>query len=261
MNRSLTLAGLALLTTLPLLFPSTPSTAAATTVAHWRFQNGVKGAVAGATHLVADSSGNDRHGTAIGGPTFRGVDLPGSNLAMAFHGHDDRVFVPDDESFHLTKSLTIEAYVQIHDYSDGPQQIVFRGDERGGYDPWFLGILESGQLVLVVTDAQNRTAEVHSPDPIPRVFTHVAGTLDHETGELSVYVNGQSVATVKTKIRPCGALGGRHAGIGIGNMQQHSSQAFHGLIDEVRISSVALDPERMLPAPAATGVSGTSRAR
>ncbi|MEE9125905.1 MAG: LamG domain-containing protein [Planctomycetota bacterium] len=249
MNRFLTVPGLALFATLPFLFQSTPKTAAATTVAHWRFQNGVKGAVAHSTHLIEDSSGHDRHGTAIGGPTFRGVDLPESNLAMAFHGHDDRVFVPDDEAFHLTKNLTLEAYVQLHDYSDGLRQILFRGDDRGGFDPWFLGILASGQLVFLVTDAQNRCAQVRSPEPIPRVFTHVAGTLDHETGELSVFVNGKKVATTKTKIRPCGALGGRNPGVGIGNVQRHSDQAFHGLIDEVRISSVALDPQDMLPAP------------
>ncbi len=73
-------------------------------IAHWRFQSGVKGQAAGPHHVITDSSGQDRHGLAIGGPRFRGVELPASNLALAFGGADDRIFVPDDEIFQLTRS-------------------------------------------------------------------------------------------------------------------------------------------------------------
>ncbi len=35
---------------------------------------------------------------------------------MYLRDGDDRAFVPDDKSFHLAKSLTLEAYVRIDRY-------------------------------------------------------------------------------------------------------------------------------------------------
>lgn len=220
-------------------------------VAHWRFQKGLNGGVANSSQLIEDSSGNDHHGRAVGGPKYRSVKLPGSNLALTFDGHDDRLFVPDDESFHLTKSMTIEAYIQINLYPGSAakfSQIVFRGDNRMGFDPWFLAVRESGQLQFLVADALNNASFVRSPEPIPTgQLVHVAGTLDDKTGKLSLFINGKRVATTKTKIRACGALGGSAPGIGIGNRQEYSNHAFRGTIDEVRISAEALSPTQMLP--------------
>ncbi len=220
-------------------------------IAHWRFQNGLDGAAADGSRLIEDSSGNDRHGRAVGGPKFRAVNLPGSNLALKLDGHDDRVFVPDDESFHLTKSITIEAYIEIDLYpgsNAGFSHLVFRGDDRLGFDPWFLGIAESGQLHFLVADALSEASVVRSPEPIPTgQFVHVAAVLDDATGKQSLYINGKRVAATKTKIRAGGALGGANPGLGIGNRQCHSNQGFRGRIDEVRISSAALSPEEFLP--------------
>ena len=133
--------------------------AAKSVVAYWRFQEGISGSVAGgsplipgsvvtstenrasrspSSSLIEDSSGNGRHGRAVGGPKYRSVNLPGSNLALAFDGHDDRVVVPDAPIFHLTRSFTLEAYIEI---GRSPRraaelsQIVFRGDSRPSFDP------------------------------------------------------------------------------------------------------------------------------
>lgn len=229
-----------------------PTAARTSTVAHWRFQNGVKGTPAGSSHLIVDSSGNDRHGLAFGGPVFRRVELPSSNQALSFDGHDDRVFVPDDPLFHLTGSLTLEAYIRVEGYPGHAlnlSYIVFRGDDRPGFDPFFLGIAESGQLVFLIADALNRGTVVRSPRPIPiGRLVHVAGTFDAETGAQSLWLNGERVAGTHTEIRPAGPLGGTGPGIGIGNTQTPSMQAFCGLIDEVRISGAALDAEQFLPA-------------
>jgi hypothetical protein len=222
-------------------------------IAYWRFQQGVDGGAADSTMLIEDSSGNDLHARAFGGPVYRVVNLPASNLALAFDGHDDRLFVADAPIFHLTKSLTIEAYIQVDLYPESAAElshIVFRGDNRLGFDPWFLSVSESGQLRFQVTDALNRESVVLSPDPIPTgELLHVAATLDDNSGTQSLYINGQRVASLMTDIRACGPLGGSGAGIGIGNRQVHSNQAFHGTIDEVRITAAALSHEQFLPTP------------
>lgn len=222
-----------------------------TTVAHWRFQKAIDGDVAAATALIEDSSGNDLHGRAIGGPLFRAVALENSSLGLVFDGRDDRILIPDHSKLHLTESLTLEAYIQIDFYPTAAlSQIVFRGDNRAGFDPWYLAIKSSGQLEFLIADPLNKASVVVSPEPLPTGrLLHVAGTLDHRTGLHSLYVNGQRVASEETSIRPCGPLGGTNPGIGIGNRQTHSDNAFRGTIDEVRISRAALKTKDFLSPP------------
>ncbi len=219
-------------------------------VAHWRFQEGAAG---GTSQSIKDSSGNDRHGRAIGGPKYCPMELPESNLALGFDGGDDRVFIPDDDLFHLTESFTIEAYIQVDRYARetvGMSHIVFRGDNRLGLDPWYLAITASGQLKFLVADAQNKASVALSPKPLPLgQLLHVAATLDHRTGCQALFVNGKRVATVESRICAFGPLDGRRPGVGIGNRQTHSNQAFRGVIDEVRISAEALNPAQFLAPP------------
>jgi len=230
-----------------------------TCVAHWRFQNGVKNMAASPHGLIADSSGNNQHGLAVGGPVLRRVSLPTGNCALEFTGDDDRLFIPDDEVFELTGSLTLEAYVRVDRYSDSPHRlsyIVFRGDNRAGLDPWFLGMLDTGQLRFQIANELNQGAFTDSPRPLPLgELIHVAGTFDHEVGMMRLFIDGELVATSDTDIRAAGRLGGSGAGIGIGNLQSSGNQAFRGLIAEVRICGAALQPHRLLP-PTATSSDG-----
>jgi hypothetical protein len=234
-----------------LVISAAPQQAFAEIIANWRFQNGTNGGVAEPSLPIEDSSGHDRHGSAVGGPTYRSVAIPNSNLGLVFDGVDDRVSVPDDALFHLTKSLTIEAYIEVDNYPTSDAElahIVFRGDDRARFDPWFLAITKSGQLRFHIADALDKATVVLSPEPLPTgKLMHVAATLDDETGTQSLYVNGTLVASRKTKIRASGNLGGFNPGIGIGNRQVHSNQGFRGTIAEVRISNEALSPPQFLP--------------
>lgn len=220
-------------------------------VAHWRFQKGIAGSGASSSHLIEDSSGNNHHGRAVGGPRFQSVELPSANLALAFDGHDDRIAVADARDFQLTKSFTIEAWVDVAFYPESSSKlshIAFRGDNRLGFDPWFLAVTESGQLRFLIANGQNKASVVLSPEPLPtRKLIHVAAVLDDELGTQSLFIDGARVATTKTKIRACGPLGGTGPGIGIGGRQAHSNQGFRGSIGEVRISARALTESQFLP--------------
>ncbi len=226
------------------------------TVAHWRFEEGPVDSPASGTDSILDSSGNELHGTPIAGPVYRAVDLvPDSSLGLEFDGATARVFVPDDPKFELTRSLTIEAYIKLDAYPDGPYewgQIVFRGDERGGMDPYALTVTSTGQVLFRIVQAHNVNVELLSPSPLSlgEVY-HVAATLDDATGEQKIFVNGQEVASQITDLRPLGPLDPNYdAGIGIGNLQSSSyDMYFEGVIDEVRITNVALAPSEFLPPP------------
>lgn len=223
-------------------------------IAHWKLDKGIAGGAASASQLIEDSSGNSRHGRAVGGPLYHSVELPTTNLALAFDGRDDRISVADGPLFYLTKSFTIEAWVEIAFYPASRQHrafIVFRGDNRAGFDPWFLAIEESGQLQFLMADSLNRASVVRSPQPLPtRTFLHVAAVFDHKTGKQSLFVDGWQVASTQARIRAGGPLGGTGPGIGIGGRQDLSHQGFRGSIAELRISASALTRSQfLLPLP------------
>lgn len=230
-------------------------------VAHWRFQHAVDGDWAHPSHLIKDSSGKDRHGHAVGKPRYHAVAPGSSDIALAFSGADDRILIPDHSLFHLTKSLTLEASIKIERYPTSSAKlghIVFRGDDRAGFDPWHLAITASGQVEFLIADALNNGSVLHSPEPLPiGEFLHIAATLDDTSGQQALFVNGVKVASVKTNLRAFGPLGGDNPGIGIANRQTPSDAGFRGSITEVRISSEALAPDQFLPSVSPDSASGS----
>jgi hypothetical protein len=230
----------------------------ARTIAHWRFEEGSADVQTVDDRWILDVSGHGLHGTSIGTPTYRAVTSPYSTLALEFDGVDDRVYVPDHPLFELTGSLTLEAFIRVDSLPRGQinwAQIVFRGDERGGLDPYFLAIVNlpghpnHGKLAFQVQDAENKPSAVYSPSPVPLgKLLHVAGTLDDASGEQKLFIDGVEVASRTTATRPLGPLDASQIpGVGIGNVETALPEFFNGLIDEVRISDVALAPDQFLP--------------
>jgi hypothetical protein len=170
------------------------------------------------------------------------------------------VFIPDHVLLQLTQSLTLEVYIQIHAIPPANHdftEIVFRGDDRGALDPYSLALIPDGRLVFHVADTFNNIADVVSPFPLPLDQPlHVAGTLDDATGAQKLFINGQEVASQVTNIRPFAMLDPlRNPGVGIGSLQSTLlPQFFDGILDEVRISNVALTPSEFLPPPLVGGV-------
>ncbi|MBI4881707.1 MAG: LamG domain-containing protein [Planctomycetes bacterium] len=218
-------------------------------VAHWTLAEGPDGATASGTGTILDVSGNQHHGTPYGGPVYTAAC--GGEVGLLFDGSDDRVFVPDAPAFALTQSLTLEAVVRVDSLNPSPdlRQFVFRGDDLGGLDPYYLAVVPStGRLKFLVQDATNASSELFSPSPLPLgTVVHVAGTLDHATGEQRLYVDRVLVVSTITSIRPYGLLTGPSPGLGIGSTQGTlHKQCINGAILDVRISDQALEPHEML---------------
>lgn len=227
------------------------SAAPAATVAYYKFENGIPGELAQGRGTILDSSGNGLNGSPIGKPQYVAVANPGSSVALQFDGEAQRVRIHDNPLFQLTHSLTLEAYVYIDSHDPGNYtSIIFRGDRRFGLDPYILAVSESGALYFRINDALNNESLVTSPDPLPeQQWLHVAATLDDATGMQAVYVDGAMVASTITSIRPLGPLRNKKdRGLGIGGTQE-ACPCFNGMIDDVRVSDVALDPSQFLPPP------------
>lgn len=223
----------------------------AATVAYWRFEEGTAGTPASGTGIILDSSGNGHDGTPNGGPAYSGSvpanQVPNTGVAnvrsMEFSGNQ-RITVPDDTLFQLTHSLTIEAYINLFSYPTqgvyNEGEIVFRGDNRPGLDPYFLEVRD--QNVLFNIDSGHGAAYLAAPLPGLNQWVHVAGTLDDTTGQMRLYINGQIVADTVTPLRPFGALDStQYPSVQVGSW-------CHGQIDEVRISDTALSPSQFLSA-------------
>ncbi len=230
----------------------------AETIAYYRFENGIPGSPASGVGTILDSSGHGLNGTAINGPTYSS-DVPThiipqtgalNNLSLSFNGSDQRVYIPDNSLFKLTHSLTLEAYIKPFSDPTSKEQIVFRGDDRIGLDPYYLSLEPGGKAEFFIQNAKNQAAFITAALPAIDQWSYIAGTLNGKTGVMDLYINGILSASTTTNIRPLGELDKKYTpGIGIGNVQSGNyNEYFNGLIDEVRISNEALNPSQFLDA-------------
>lgn len=211
-------------------------------------------AATGTPHLVAYWSGNGTlmdevsHVPAkgMGGLVF--VDGP-FGKAFDFDGENSVIFVPDSNRFKLTDGLTLSCWIYLKakpKYGSSPQaQIIFRGDDRPGLDPYQLRVSADMKWEFGIQDAQNRLAMVSSPAEL-NAWTHLCGTWDGQTGIERLYVDGDLVAEEKTDIRPMKELDIHYSpGISIGNVQNPYGpdhyQPLNASLAEVKIYDGALD--------------------
>ena len=239
-----------------------PGITRAETIAYWRFENGAANTVATGAGSILDLSGHGLNGTPVGNTVYR-TDVPvnpvpatgaANTRSLDFDVSGSRVAVADNPLLALTKSMTLEAFIRPRATGDFIREIIFRGDDLGGLDPYRLTLSQNLLGFVIMNNNVNADSLVYS---IPSFDTwiHVAGTLDDATGAMNLYINGVSVASKTTSVRPLGTLFGPNPGLGIGNVQSANyPQAFNGLIDEVRISDVALQPGQFLNASAVPGI-------
>jgi hypothetical protein len=169
--------------------------------------------------------------------------------AFSFDGQDDWAALGNPSSLAFTASFTIEGWIKVNglpsNYNFG--SIMFRGDDRGGLDPYSLDLLPDGRLRFEVCSGPG-TADVYAPVPMGQ-FVHVAATLDDGTGLMTLYENGAVVAQTTTTVRPFGALDPtQEPGVGIGNSNalDNYNVPFNGLIDELAVYNRALTAGEVL---------------
>ncbi|MFO1487815.1 MAG: LamG-like jellyroll fold domain-containing protein [Verrucomicrobiota bacterium] len=153
-----------------------------------------------------------------------------------------RISIPDQPAFALTNSLSIEGWI----YPTGPGWTVFwRGDYRGGLDPYFIQMNpdEGNILQFIIEQESPNTSVVIGSAPLAfNQWYHIAATLDGATGAMLLYTNGVLAAATNTTIRPFANLvAANEATIGIGNLGEHFfDHPFIGKIDEISLYSRAL---------------------
>ena len=183
------------------------------------------------------------HGTVTFGPGMDGD-------AFAFDGGENGLTAPDRDAFHFTDALTLCLWVNVQVYpTERPALLVFRGDDRGGLDPYVLNVDTAGRANFYVTGEDNQSAGLSAPLAKGR-WILLAATYEKAAGALRLYENGELVSETTTTFGPLRDLDPNASpGVGIGNHPWHEGQGFnypfHGLLDDVRLYSRALTPAQI----------------
>jgi outer membrane protein assembly factor BamB len=170
--------------------------------------------------------------------------------AFSFNGANGWASLGDPSSLAFTNSFSIEGWIKVSGLPTNSNfgSIMFRGDDRGGLDPYQLVIQPNGDLQFGIDSAANVGASLAAPIPMGQ-FVHVAATLDDGTGLMTLYENGTVVAQNVTTVRPFGALDPtQEPGVGIGNSNalDNYNVPFNGLIDELSVYNRALTAGEVL---------------
>jgi hypothetical protein len=171
-----------------------------------------------------------------------------NGYAYDFNGTRGAILVPDMAELHLTKSITVSLWINLRSYvNDGPgAQILFRGDDRSGVDPYTLVIHSNGTINFGIQDEDHQGMSVTGEIPLNR-WMNVLGSYNGENGELKLWLNNECVAYSRTSKRPFANLDPAWApGIGIGNVQNDTgphNQPLNGMVADLRLYDRVYEPE------------------
>ncbi|HHQ15145.1 MAG TPA: hypothetical protein ENK16_08940, partial [Chromatiales bacterium] len=217
-----------------------PSAAAAGLQASWRFDE-----VDGDTLVDDGPSGIDLALNAAGAGAspervVSGRIVSGGSLYMDGSPDHAAVLVPElQDGLIMTNALTLEAWVHPRGPGSNP---TFGGMILSKEGEYSLGRMPDGRVNFAIANSSPGWTTVMTDDVIPEnQWTHVALTYDAGAGEINVYLDGVLVDTRAGS----GSIGDAHAAdaqLRIGGRYRDeigTNQKFDGLIDEVRVWSLA----------------------
>ncbi len=194
---------------------TTPAPNGPTPVAAYGFDEG-----SGTT--VADASGSGNTGTAANTTWATGK----YGQALSFNGSSSRVTVPDSASLRLTGAMTLEAWVNPTTISSAWRDVIEKGN-----DNYYL-MATSDNAGRPAGGAINTTT-YGTANLATSTWSHLAFSYDGSS--LRLYLNGTLVSTTAKS----GNIATSTNALTIGS-DPFYGQYFNGLIDELRIYSLAL---------------------
>ncbi len=176
-----------------------------------------------------DSSSNGLHGSPNGGAAIDYDAVRDSNV-LSVDGVDSYVNCFNNVAFNITDAITLSAWVKTNDTANGEfNPYITKGDHTYG-----LKSNDRDTIEFVIYDGTWITAETSVDASFNGVWHHVAGTYDGS--ELRLYIDGELVATTAHS----GTINSTTHNVYLGGNSEASGRFYDGLIDDVRVYSVAL---------------------
>jgi hypothetical protein len=184
--------------------------------------------------MVADQSGNGRHGTLQGGATFV-AGMFGN--AVSLDGTDDHVDLPDG-LLSAVRDVTVAVWIRVQTARDW--QRAFDVGSNSNVYMMLTPRAGGGANVMrffITTNGTSGTQQLNAPVPATGSWTHVAVVLGPQGGVL--YVSGARAAmNTAIALRPADL--GATANNWLGRSQLTQTPYFAGQLDELRIYDRAL---------------------
>lgn len=153
--------------------------------------------------------------------------------ALYFDGYDDVVVLPHRAAFadiEQQHAVTIEAWVNVRSWQNGRFPIVEKYNSTTG-EGWSLQLRSNGRMEFTATNP-----ETCSFTPTTDSWHHVAVSYDRTEGKLRMYVDGSR----RCEVNYDEAIANTSDGfLYVGGSKSGSDTFGHGILDEVRIWSVA----------------------
>ncbi|MCP4707532.1 MAG: hypothetical protein GY869_02815, partial [Planctomycetes bacterium] len=187
---------------------------------------------------VVDSSGNGLNGSFNSEPGLEVEGAFGSGLdqAVQFDGVDDYVIVPDDGSLTFDKEVSFSMWIKPQRLL-GWQSLLYKGGGASATRAYSLYLYSNGSLYLYSSDSGYQ--EIHTSTNVIQTdqWYHIAGIIDRNAGQMSIYVNGQ--LEVSGSVRKNDMVTTAEP-LYIGYDPEVSHNRFQGVIDEVAVFGKAL---------------------
>jgi hypothetical protein len=211
----------------------TASAASADVVGLWLFDEGQGDS-------VKDSSGNGNDGIIEGAQWADGK----FGSALLFDGETTRVVIPSSDSLNVPEQVTVEAWIFPKELHDDINAVAQKWGDLSNRRQYQIGVIDpDGTARFYVshtgTDHQRPIGEGVSANE----WTHIAGTFDGEV--IRVFINGVFSAELDSP----GGLNQSDIDFFIGGYgpdeEYTLNRHFNGIIDEVRVSDVALTEDEI----------------
>ncbi len=172
----------------------------------------------------------------------------GEIYAWDFNNGRGAMQLGDLKELQITGSMTVSVWLKLRSYvNDGPgAQILFRGDDRNGLDPYDLVVHSDGTINFSVQNEESFGRHVTAEVPLQKWF-HILANFDAETGTMEMWHDGILVAGGSTARRPFAFLDRAFApGVSIGNVQNDLSphnQPLNGYVADLRLYRGVVRPK------------------
>ena len=158
------------------------------------------------------------------------------------------LYLEDLPELAFSGPFTISTWVYLRKYvTAGPgAQILLRGDDRNGNDPYYLTIHANGTVSFAIDSADGVTTEVSAEVPL-KTWTRLTAAYDPEAHEMRLWAGGSPDGGGGRSTGSPSASSTRNPrrGIGIGNVQNEKGphdQPLDGILVDLRVYAAALTP-------------------